>query len=1052
MLNFFNRIFNIRRNEVGIIILISLAAFLTGCFLASFDIGTHTVFLNYFAVDNLIGAYIISGISGILLFAVYILFFKHLPFKAFTFINILLVALAVSVYEYHIHYGEAKIAAYSGFAGMFPVNAMILINFWYVVRNILLPEQRKRLFYLTQISLIGGIILGSYGNILLLFIYDPFISLLISTVSVWLLVIIFPLLFLAHHFTKHLNHQRVKKVPIKTGFFFLFSSKYTFWLFLFVLLSAIIGFTLHFLFISLTRASYPQIIGFSKFLGLFMGTLYLFVFGIEYVIIRKVLNSYDSPYSILLGPVAVGLITFVSVIVFFTLGYSTAYARFTFFFMMIGLTKLIYETVRFTIQNPSLRVLFMTLDIRFRQTIVPRLEGMIVMIGILVSGVLLYLLQQVKFLQPLNLTFFLFIAIIGWAVISVKLIRFYKQALQESIRKLKIGLSASSSSGSSLAEKIHNLINSNNIEKIKHTLSIEQESNPLNYEKHLINLITHPSNDIKEYSLKSINELSLIQALPVLKQVKGFEQPELTALVNQTIHQLEQKLRVADNKQILTELSVSHKNSDRIMATEVIGASSQKNYSNLLTALSRDFEPDVKLAAIRAMARLGNAEHSYLLIEYLSDQRYYPYAFDALVNIGEPALDHLEQVFYLPDADNTLLSRIIKIYGKINGIKATELLLNKIENQNRIIAEKAIAALKEAKYQAGSSSINKILNAAVRLISTMTWNFAALYSFKKSKRYSVAEEALKVEISNNYKTLFDLLSLAYNAKTISIIQNYIFNGDNTDISYAIEMLDHFIYEDIKQVLYPVLENITLKDRVKQLQYYFPLEKMEPAELISSIVVRDFNQISLYAKASCIQNYLRIKSAEVNQELVSVLFSPYKLLREISAFTINEKDSEVLENIKPRLEPGIIHEIEYAVQHPSNGVSYLLFDKINILKNILQFRNFSEETLIRIADAMLVSSLNKNEELKITGNKNLYTFILCSDGDMEIKIDNKYHFNLAKYDLFYPEIVDAGNSTIHFLARKNSTIYSIDKENLNSLIFDYADFMNMILDLMNNFKK
>ncbi len=316
MLNFFNRIFNIRRNEVGIIILISLIALLTGCFLASFDIGAHTVFLNYFTADDLIEAYMISGFCGVLLFSVYILFFKHLPFKAFTFINILLVAVAVSLYEYHINYGEAKIAAYSGFAGMFPVNAMILINFWYFLRNILLPEQRKRLFYLTQISLISGVILGSYGNIILLFKYDSFISLLISTIAIWLLVLFIPLLFLSHHFLKNLNHQRVKKVPIKTGFFFLFSSKYTFWLFLFVLLSAIIGFTLHFIFISLTRASYPQIIGFSKFLGLFTGTLYLFIFGIEYVIIRKVLNPYDSPYSIILGPVVIGLITFISIVYF----------------------------------------------------------------------------------------------------------------------------------------------------------------------------------------------------------------------------------------------------------------------------------------------------------------------------------------------------------------------------------------------------------------------------------------------------------------------------------------------------------------------------------------------------------------------------------------------------------------------------------------------------------------------------------------------------------------------------------------------------------------
>ncbi len=868
MLNFFNRIFNIRRNEVGIIMLISLIALLTGCFLASFDIGAHTLFLDYFTTDDLIKAYIISGSGGILLFTIYIIFFKYLPYKAFTFINILIVAAAVCFYVYNIHFGDVKTAAYSGFTGVFPVNAMILLNFWHIIRNILLPEQRKRMQYLSQISLIGGIIIGGYGIILLLFYYDITISVLISTITIVALVVLIPLLFLVHHFSKHLNHQRVKKVPIKSGLFFMFTSKYTTWLFFFVLLSSIIGFILHFLFISLTRASYPQIIGFSKFLGLFTGTLYLFIFGIEYVIIRRVLNSYDSPYSIILSPILVAFITFASIIIYFTLGYSTAYARFTFFFMMIGLTKLIYETIRFSLQNPSLRVLFKTLDVRYRQTIVPRIEGLIVMAGILTSGVILFGLQQIKFIQPLDLTLFLLLAIIGWTLVTVKLIRFYKEALQGSVRKMKIGMNYPVETGSSLAEKIHNLVNSNDIEKIKNTLFIEQKTNPLSYEKHIVSLMTHPLPEVKQISLNAINELSLTGALPALKQMPEFQEPELRNLAGQAVDKLEQKLKIANSKQTLTELSHSHNNKDRILATEAIGGSTFKEYSNILTALSRDFEPDVKFAAIRSMARLGSAEHSYLLIEYLSDPKYYHYAFDALINIGEPALDHLEQVFYLPDADNILLSRIIKIYGKIGGAKAMELLLGKIENQNRVISKYAIAALREIKYQAGSSSINKILNSVVRLINTMTWNFAALYYIGRSGRYEPVRRALKAEIEDNYHMLFDLLSLAYNARTIAIIQDYIINGDNTDISYAIEMLDHFIFEDIKQILYPVLENITLKDRVKQLQYYFPLEKMTPTELIPSILTRDFNQISLYAKACSIQNYLQIKKAEVNQELIS----------------------------------------------------------------------------------------------------------------------------------------------------------------------------------------
>ena len=45
-------------------------------------------------------------------------------------------------------------------------------------------------------------------------------------------------------------------------------------------------------------------------------------------------------------------------------------------------------------------------------------------------------------------------------------------------------------------------------------------------------------------------------------------------------------------------------------------------------------------------------------------------------------------------------------------------------------------------------------------------------------------------------------------------------GSDTDISFAIELLDQIVNEEIKQVFFPVVENISVKERFKQLQYFF----------------------------------------------------------------------------------------------------------------------------------------------------------------------------------------------------------------------------------------
>ncbi len=212
-----------------------------------------------------------------------------------------------------------------------------------------------------------------------------------------------------------------------------------------------------------------------------------------------------------------------------------------------------------------------------------------------------------------------------------------------------------------------------------------------------------------------------------------------------------------------------------------------RNWADHLLHLSRDIEPEVKLASVKAMARLGNPNHSYVLIGYLTTPVYYPYAFEALIKIGDPALPLMEQVFLLPDSDNIILSRIVRIYGKIGSPAAIEYLLGKIENQNRTIARQALLALREAKFQATPGNINRILNDIVRLINIMSWNFAAYSSISRSTRYGLLKEALESEIKDNYTNLYHLLALAYNPTSIGNIKNLLLEGNDVDISFAIEI-------------------------------------------------------------------------------------------------------------------------------------------------------------------------------------------------------------------------------------------------------------------------
>jgi hypothetical protein len=133
----------------------------------------------------------------------------------------------------------------------------------------------------------------------------------------------------------------------------MFYSRYTLLLVLFVLISAVAGFMLHYHFITESRTNYPNTISLAKFFGFFTGTMFLFVYGVDRFLIRKILYSYDSPYSLVLIPALLSIAAVASLIVDLLVGQSAVISGFSFGFLMVAMLKVAYETTYEAIELPS---------------------------------------------------------------------------------------------------------------------------------------------------------------------------------------------------------------------------------------------------------------------------------------------------------------------------------------------------------------------------------------------------------------------------------------------------------------------------------------------------------------------------------------------------------------------------------------------------------------------------------------------------------------------------------------------------------------------------
>jgi len=107
------------------------------------------------------------------------------------------------------------------------------------------------------------------------------------------------------------------------------------------------------------------------------------------------------------------------------------------------------------------------------------------------------------------------------------------------------------------------------------------------------------------------------------------------------------------------------------------------------------------------------------------------------------------------------------------------------------------------------------------------------------------------------------------------------------ISVCHELLDQVVNEEIKQVFFPIVENIPVKERFKQLQYFFQASRETPENLIQDIITRDFNQISLYTKSCAILSSLVLNDYFPEQEIVASIFHPSQLIG-ISCFCAEQK--------------------------------------------------------------------------------------------------------------------------------------------------------------------
>ena len=217
----------------------------------------------------------------------------------------------------------------------------------------------------------------------------------------------------------------------------IFSDRYVRSMAIFTLVTMVALFLIQFLFLSSTSSMYPEENDLAGFLGSFTASMMIFSFLIKTFVYSKLVKNYGLKIAFLIMPLVLVIFSFGAIIAGHIFGYENTSFQFVYFFLLISISKLFSVALKDSIQTPSFKVLYQSLDLTIRYDVQAKIDGIVNEIAATFSGVLLAGLGLLTFLDLIHYGYLTAALCILWSYLALSLYNEYKSSLQRSLETIK---------------------------------------------------------------------------------------------------------------------------------------------------------------------------------------------------------------------------------------------------------------------------------------------------------------------------------------------------------------------------------------------------------------------------------------------------------------------------------------------------------------------------------------------------------------------------------------------------------------------------------------
>jgi len=329
-------------------------------------------------------------------------------------------------------------------------------------------------------------------------------------------------------------------------------------------------------------------------------------------------------------------------------------------------------------------------------------------------------------------------------------------------------------------------------------------------------LISYKSDEVRISSLGGLFESGEAPLLPELDDSIGEEaiEKDIKEIMSLDVYQEVMKDYV---EKVLVDEGGEAETAKMEVAKAIGLMESQSPLAQKLDDFLQDESPEVSRYAIESAARLKNRIHVPLLIQKLHSPVTREDASIALEKYGSRITGTLADYLSDPEEDIELRKEAASILARIDTQDAADFLSWELAEEREDMDNELIDALDRIRSEKSDVQFPKevINKKIVKEIKKYFQILIRFYDLKPEEKEEEMKKDLAKDLSLILMNIFKLLGLIYPREDIARAFQNIRSGTKDSVAYAIELLDNTLEKELKDVLFPIIEDLPLEERVKR---------------------------------------------------------------------------------------------------------------------------------------------------------------------------------------------------------------------------------------------